>query len=70
MVSRAAAVGAAASSFNLEFLLLGRVGTHVLFHLALVLLALTLSAEVREQRAEAGAEALLLAGGVGHWDWY
>jgi len=29
---------------------------------------LTLGAEVREQRVEAGAQALLLDGGIGHWD--
>lgn len=44
----AAAVRAATSSFDFELLLLGRVGTQVLLHLALVLHALTLGAEVRE----------------------
>lgn len=61
-----AAVGAAAASFGFEFLLLCHIGTHVLFHLTLVLQALTLGAEIGEERVEAGAKALLLGGWVGH----
>ncbi len=60
------AVGASAAALDLKLFLFSNVVANVLLHLALVLQALTLGAEIREQRVEAGAEALLLGGGVGH----
>lgn len=69
---RVSSLDGAGPALLLEFLLLGLVGGEVGLELALVLLALSLGAQVREDGVEAGSEGVLLVGGLvgrSHVDW-